>query len=69
MRVHLLRFLNVPPTQLPGEGGDRLDDLPSDAVALAQGFLDALDRHGSTELTVRHASPAISRSATIPARS
>lgn len=54
MRVYLLRFLNVPPAQLPGEDGDRLDDLPSDAAALAQGFLDALDRHGSAELAARH---------------
>ncbi|MDZ5454974.1 Rieske (2Fe-2S) protein [Azohydromonas lata] len=54
VRVYLLRFLNVPPAQLPGEDGDRLDDLPSDAAALGQGFLDALDRHGSTELAARH---------------
>ncbi len=54
MRVYLLRFLNVPPAQLPGEDGDRLDDLPSDTAALAQGFLDALDRHGSAELAARH---------------
>lgn len=54
MRVYLLRFLNVPPAPLPGEDGDRLDDLPSDAEALGQGFLDALDRHGSTQLAARH---------------
>jgi hypothetical protein len=54
MRVYLLRFLNVPPAQLPGEDGDRLDDLPADAAALGQGFLDALDRHGSVELAARH---------------
>ncbi len=54
MRVYLLRFLNVPPAQLPGEDGDGLDDLPSDAAALGQGFLDALDRHGSIHLAARH---------------
>ena len=54
MRVYLLRFLNVPPAQLPGEDGDGLDDLPADAAALGQSFLDALDRHGSTELAARH---------------
>jgi hypothetical protein len=54
MRVYLLRFLNVPPAHLPGEDGDGLDDLPLDAAALGQGFLDALDRHGSIELAARH---------------
>jgi hypothetical protein len=54
MRVYLLRFLNVPPAQLPGEDGDGLDDLPADAAALGQGFLDALDRHGSIQLAARY---------------
>ena len=54
LRVHLLRFLNVPPARLPGEDGDRLDDLPAEPAALARGFLDALDRHGSVELAARH---------------
>jgi hypothetical protein len=30
MRHYLIRFLNVPAARLPGEAGDRLDDLPSD---------------------------------------
>ena len=46
MQVYLLRFLNVPPARVPGEDGDRLDDLPADAAALVRGLLDALDRHG-----------------------
>ncbi len=54
MRVYLLRFLDVPPARLPGEEGDGLDDLPADAAVLRQGFLDALDRHGSVELAARH---------------
>jgi nitrite reductase/ring-hydroxylating ferredoxin subunit len=54
MHVYLLRFLNVPPAQLPGEDGDRLDDLPANAQSLGQGFLDALDRHGSIELAARY---------------
>ena len=47
MRLYLIRFLNVPPARLPGEGGDCLDDLPSDGEALRAAFLAALDRQGS----------------------
>src|SRR5215472_11158215 len=47
MRLYLIRFLNVPPARLPGKGGDRLDDLPSDGEALRTAFLAALDRQGS----------------------
>jgi hypothetical protein len=54
MHVYLLRFLNVPPARLPGEGEDRLDDLPTDTDALERGFLDALDRHGGVEMAARH---------------
>ena len=28
MQVYLIRFLNVPPARLPGEGDDRLEGLP-----------------------------------------
>ena len=49
MRVYLTRFLNLPPAQLPGEGGDRLDDLPSHGRALCEKFLAALDRQGSVD--------------------
>ncbi|MGQ0653741.1 MAG: Rieske (2Fe-2S) protein [Betaproteobacteria bacterium] len=54
MSLYLLRFLNVPPAKLPGEGGDRLDDLPEDAAALCEGFLDALDRHGAIDEAPRY---------------
>jgi nitrite reductase/ring-hydroxylating ferredoxin subunit len=54
MHVYLLRFLNVPPARLPGEGEDRLDDLPTDTDALERGFLDALDRHGGVEMAARY---------------
>ena len=30
MTVYLDRYLNIPPARLPGEDGDRLDDLPRD---------------------------------------
>ena len=53
MSVYLVRFLNVPPAALPGERGDRLDDLPGDADALQGSFLDALDRRGSTDEAAR----------------
>jgi len=49
MRVYLIRFLNVPPARLPGEAGDELGDLPSDAGELRGAFLAALDRHGSVK--------------------
>jgi nitrite reductase/ring-hydroxylating ferredoxin subunit len=63
MRLYLIRFLNVPPARLPGEAGDRLDDLPDDSEALCDAFLRALDRQGSVRdagrlvaryLTLRH---------------
>jgi nitrite reductase/ring-hydroxylating ferredoxin subunit len=57
MRLYLLRFLNVPPARLPGEAGDRLDDLSCDSEALRQAFLQALDRQGS----VREAGRLIAR--------
>jgi hypothetical protein len=57
MRLYLIRFLNVPAARLPGEGGDRLDDLPTDAVLLREAFLTALDRQGS----VREAGRIVAR--------
>src|SRR5207244_6147656 len=63
MRLYLIRFLNVPPARLPGEGDDRLDDLPDGREALCDAFLHALDRQGSVRdagrlvaryLTLRH---------------
>lgn len=61
MRVYLIRFLNVPPARLPGEAGDRLDDLPSDGNALCRAFLAALDRQGS----VREAGRLVARYLTL----
>jgi hypothetical protein len=61
MRLYLIRFLNVPPARLPGEAGDRLDDLPRDGELLRGAFLDALDRQGS----VREAGRIIARYLTL----
>ena len=44
MALYLARYLNVPPASLPGEGGDRLDDLPFAANEIRDALLDAFDR-------------------------
>jgi nitrite reductase/ring-hydroxylating ferredoxin subunit len=54
MSLYLLRFLNVPLAKLPGEAGDRLDDLPEDGKVLCEQFLDSLDRHGAIDAAPRY---------------
>ena len=54
MSLYLLRFLNVPPAKLPGESGDRLDDLSENDTLLCEQFLDALDRHGAVDEAPRY---------------
>jgi nitrite reductase/ring-hydroxylating ferredoxin subunit len=54
MSLYLLRFLNVPPAKLPGESGDRLDDLPEDGTTLCEQFLYALDWHGAVDEAPRY---------------
>ena len=54
MSLYLLRFLNVPPAKLPGEAGDRLDDLPEAGEILCDQFLEALDRHGAIDAAPRY---------------
>ena len=44
MALYLARYLNVPPASLPGEGSDRLDDLPFAANEIRDALLDAFDR-------------------------
>jgi hypothetical protein len=44
MALYLTRYLNVPPARIPGEGGELLDDLPTDARAIQAALLDAFDR-------------------------
>jgi len=41
MALYLARYLNVPPARIPGEGGERLDDLPADAETIRAALLDA----------------------------
>ncbi len=53
MAVYLARYLNVPPARLPGEGGDRLDDLPSAANELRAALLGAFDRQRQVEVAAR----------------
>jgi nitrite reductase/ring-hydroxylating ferredoxin subunit len=53
MQVYLIRFLNVPPARLPGEGDDTLDDLPRDDGELRDAFLAALDRQGAVKTAGR----------------
>jgi len=53
MALYLARYLNVPPAPLPGEGGDRLDDLPEGAAALRAALLDAFDRQGQVDVAGR----------------
>jgi nitrite reductase/ring-hydroxylating ferredoxin subunit len=53
MALYLTRYLNVPPARIPGESGDRLDDLPADAQAIDAALLDALDRQRQVDLAAK----------------
>ena len=58
MTLYLNRYLNVPPARLPGEGGESLDDLPTDGDRLLSTLLDAFDRqhqvNAGARLTARY---------------
>jgi hypothetical protein len=58
MALYLARYLNVPTAALPGEQGDRLDDLPTTVEDIRAGLLDTFDRQqqvdGSARLVARH---------------
>ena len=58
MAVYLARYLNVPPARLPGEDGDRLDDLPDDIEDIRAALLGAFDRQRQVDsagrLVARH---------------
>jgi hypothetical protein len=53
MALYLTRYLNVPPARIPGEGGDRLDDLPAEAKMIRVALLDAFDRQRQIDLAAR----------------
>jgi nitrite reductase/ring-hydroxylating ferredoxin subunit len=53
MALYLARYLNVPPTSLPGENGDRLDDLPASADQLRAALLEAFDRQQQIDAAAR----------------
>ena len=53
MALYLTRYLNVPPARMPGEHGDRLDDLPADAETIRAALLDAFDRQRQVDLAAR----------------
>ncbi|HXZ16218.1 MAG TPA: Rieske (2Fe-2S) protein, partial [Roseiarcus sp.] len=53
MALYLARYLNVPPARIPGDDGERLDDLPSDPKAIRDALLDAFDRQRQVDLAGR----------------
>jgi hypothetical protein len=53
MALYLARYLNVPPARIPGDGGERLDDLPADAEMIRAALLDAFDRQRQVDLAAR----------------
>ena len=53
MAIHLARFLNVPPARLPGDDGDRLDELPATSEGIGAALLDAFDRQRQVDLAAR----------------
>jgi nitrite reductase/ring-hydroxylating ferredoxin subunit len=53
MALYLTRYLNVPPARIPGEGGEQLDDLPTNAEMIRAALLDAFDRQRQVDLAAR----------------
>jgi nitrite reductase/ring-hydroxylating ferredoxin subunit len=53
MALYLTRYLNVPPARIPGEGGEQLDDLPTDPETIRAALLDAFDRQRQIDLAAR----------------
>jgi nitrite reductase/ring-hydroxylating ferredoxin subunit len=51
--LYLTRYLNVPPARIPGEGGEQLDDLPTNAEMIRAALLDAFDRQRQVDLAAR----------------
>jgi nitrite reductase/ring-hydroxylating ferredoxin subunit len=53
MALYLARYLNVPPAALPGERGDRLDDLPADGDEIRAALIDTFDRQQQVDAAAR----------------
>ncbi|MCA6116999.1 Rieske (2Fe-2S) protein [Bradyrhizobium sp. WSM 1738] len=53
MALYLARYLNVPPARIPGDGGEQLDDLPSDPETIGAALLNAFDRQKQVDLAAR----------------
>ncbi len=53
MALYLSRYLNVPPARIPGDDGERLDDLPTDRQTIREALLDAFDRQRQVDLAAR----------------
>jgi nitrite reductase/ring-hydroxylating ferredoxin subunit len=53
MALYLARYLNVPPARMAGEGSERLDDLPADAVMIRSALLEAFNRQQQVDLAAR----------------
>jgi nitrite reductase/ring-hydroxylating ferredoxin subunit len=53
MALYLARYLNVPPARIPGEGSERLDELPADVETIRVALLDAFDRQRQVDLAAR----------------
>ena len=53
MALYVARYLNVPPASLPGESGDRLNDLPIVAEEISAALLDTFDRQRQIDAAAR----------------
>ncbi|MGO8865731.1 MAG: Rieske (2Fe-2S) protein, partial [Alphaproteobacteria bacterium] len=53
MALYLTRHLTVPPARIPGDDGERLDDLPTDQQTIREALLDAFDRQRQVDLAAR----------------
>src|SRR6516162_7398263 len=53
MARYLARYLNVPPARVPGDGGEPLDDLPTNAEEIRVALLDVFDRQRQVNLAAR----------------
>ena len=58
LAVYLIRYLNVPPARLPGDGDERLQRLPTAVADIETALLDAFDRQHQIDaaacLVARH---------------